>query len=46
VRPESLDAYMKSTEKVRSVYIEHMSLGKRTLPDLLEVKSKLLSAQV
>ena len=40
VRLEYLDAYVKSTEEVLSVYIEQLTLGKRTLLDLLDVQKR------
>ena len=46
VRLEYLDAYVKSTEEVLSVYIEQLTLGKRTLLDLLDVQNELLRAQI
>ena len=46
VRLEYLDAYVKSTEEVLSVYVEQLTLGKRTLLDLLDVQNELLRAQI
>lgn len=46
MRLEYLDAYVKSTEEVLSVYIEQLTLGKRTLLDLLDVQNELLRAQI
>ncbi len=46
VRLEYLDAHVKSTEEVLSVYIEQLTLGKRTLLDLLDVQNELLRAQI
>lgn len=46
VRLEYLDAYVKSTEEVLSVYVEQLTLGKRTLLDLLDIQNELLRAQI
>lgn len=46
VRLEYLGAYVKSTEEVLSVYVEQLTLGKRTLLDLLDVQNELLRAQI
>lgn len=46
MRLEYLDAHVKSTEEVLSVYVEQLSLGKRTLLDLLDVQNELLRAQI
>jgi adhesin transport system outer membrane protein len=46
VRIEYLDAHVKSTEEVLSVYREQLTLGKRTLLDLLDVQNELLRAQI
>jgi outer membrane protein, adhesin transport system len=46
VRLEYLDAHVKSTEEVLSVYREQLTLGKRTLLDLLDVQNELLRAQI
>ena len=41
-----LEAHVKSTEEVLAVYKEQLSLGKRTLLDLLDVQNELLRAKV
>lgn len=46
VRLEYLDAHVKSTEEVLEVYREQLTLGKRTLLDLLDVQNELLRAQI
>lgn len=46
VRLEYLEAHVKSTEEVLDVYQEQLTLGKRTLLDLLDVQNELLRAQV
>lgn len=46
MRLEYLDAHVKSTEEVLEVYREQLSLGKRTLLDLLDVQNELLRAKV
>ena len=46
IRLEYLDAHVKSTEEVLSVYVEQLTLGKRTLLDLLDVQNELLRAQI
>jgi adhesin transport system outer membrane protein len=45
-RLEYLQAHVKSTEEVLVVYNEQLSLGKRTLLDLLDVQNELLRAKV
>ncbi|MFT5211815.1 MAG: adhesin transport system outer membrane protein [Flavobacterium sp.] len=44
VRLEYLEAHVVSTEEVLTVYNEQLSLGKRTLLDLLDVQNELLRA--
>lgn len=46
VRLEYLEAHVASTEEVLQVYNEQLSLGKRTLLDLLDVQNELLRAKV
>lgn len=46
VRLEYLDAHVKATEEVLEVYREQLTLGKRTLLDLLDVQNELLRAQI
>ncbi len=46
VRLEYLEAHVTSTEEVLKVYNEQLSLGKRTLLDLLDVQNELLRAKV
>jgi adhesin transport system outer membrane protein len=46
IRLEYLDAHVKSTEEVLVVYNEQLTLGKRTLLDLLDVQNELLRAQI
>lgn len=46
VRLEYLEAHVKSTEEVLDVYQEQLTLGKRTLLDLLDVQNELLRAQI
>lgn len=46
IRLEYLDAHVRSTKEVLSVYREQLSLGKRTLLDLLDVQNELLRAQI
>ena len=46
VRSEYLEAHVKSTQEVLGVYREQLTLGKRTLLDLLDIQNELLSAQV
>jgi outer membrane protein, adhesin transport system len=46
IRLEYLDAHVKSTEEVLVVYREQLTLGKRTLLDLLDVQNELLRAQI
>lgn len=45
-RLEYLEAHVKSTEEVLVVYNEQLSLGKRTLLDLLDIQNELLRAKV
>jgi adhesin transport system outer membrane protein len=45
-RLEYLEAHVKSTEEVLTVYNEQLSLGKRTLLDLLDIQNELLRARV
>jgi adhesin transport system outer membrane protein len=45
-RLEYLQAHVSSTEEVLIVYNEQLSLGKRTLLDLLDVQNELLRARV
>lgn len=45
-RLELLETHVKSTEEVVVVYNEQLSLGKRTLLDLLDVQNELLRAEV
>ena len=46
VRLEYLEAHVKSTEEVLKVYNEQLTLGKRTLLDLLDVQNELLRAKI
>lgn len=46
VRLEYLESYVKATEEVLEVYNEQLSLGKRTLLDVLDVQNELLRARV
>ena len=46
IRLEYLEAHVNSTEEVLVVYREQLSLGKRTLLDLLDVQNELLRAKV
>jgi len=46
LRIEYLEAHVKSTTEVLAVYREQLSLGKRTLLDLLDVQNELLRAQI
>ena len=46
IRLEYLEAHVISTEEVLKVYNEQLSLGKRTLLDLLDVQNELLRAKV
>ncbi len=46
VRLEYLESYVRATEEVVDVYNEQLSLGKRTLLDLLDVQNELLRARV
>lgn len=46
VRLEYLEAHVKSTQEVLTVYNEQLSLGKRTLLDLLDVQNELLRANI
>ena len=46
LRLEFLEAHVRSTEEVLSVYNEQLSLGKRTLLDLLDVQNELLRARI
>ena len=46
VRLEYLEAYVKATEEVLEVYREQLTLGKRTLLDLLDVQNELLRARI
>ena len=46
LRLEYLEAHVASTEEVLQVYNEQLSLGKRTLLDLLDVQNELLRAKV
>ncbi|MBL4680420.1 MAG: TolC family outer membrane protein [Pseudomonadales bacterium] len=45
VRLEFLEAHVISTEEVLKVYNDQLSLGKRTLLDLLDVQNELLRAR-
>lgn len=45
-RLEYLEAHVTSTEEVLVVYNEQLSLGKRTLLDLLDIQNELLRARV
>jgi adhesin transport system outer membrane protein len=45
MRIEFLKAHVSSTEEVLEVYNEQLTLGKRTLLDLLDVNNELLRAQ-
>lgn len=46
MRLEYLEAHVESTEEVLEVYREQLSLGKRTLLDLLDVQNELLRAKI
>lgn len=46
VRLQYLEAHVKATNEVLKVYNEQLSLGKRTLLDLLDVQNELLRANV
>jgi adhesin transport system outer membrane protein len=46
VRLQYLETHVKSTNEVLKVYNEQLSLGKRTLLDLLDVQNELLRANV
>ena len=46
MRLEYLEAHVVATEEVLEVYKEQLSLGKRTLLDLLDVQNELLRAQI
>ncbi len=46
IRLEYLEAHVKSTEEVLVVYNEQLTLGKRTLLDLLDVQNELLRAKI
>lgn len=46
VRLQYLEAHVKATEEVLEVYNQQLSLGKRTLLDLLDVQNELLRANV
>ncbi|MBV1879729.1 MAG: TolC family outer membrane protein [Pseudomonadales bacterium] len=46
MRLEYLKAHVKSTREVLDVYNEQLSLGKRTLLDLLDIQNELLRAEV
>ncbi|MEE2915077.1 MAG: TolC family outer membrane protein [Pseudomonadota bacterium] len=46
LRLEYLEAHVAPTEEVLQVYNEQLSLGKRTLLDLLDVQNELLRAKV
>ena len=46
VRLQDLEAHVKATEEVLEVYNQQLSLGKRTLLDLLDVQNELLRANV
>jgi outer membrane protein, adhesin transport system len=46
VRLEYLKAHVESTEEVLKVYNEQLTLGKRTLLDLLDVQNELLRAEI
>lgn len=45
-RIEHLETHVRSTEEVLKVYNEQLTLGKRTLLDLLDVQNELLRARV
>ncbi len=45
-RLEYLEAHVKATEEVLVVYNEQLTLGKRTLLDLLDVQNELLRARI
>lgn len=45
-RLEYLEAHVTSTEEVLGVYNEQLTLGKRTLLDVLDVQNELLRAEV
>jgi outer membrane protein, adhesin transport system len=46
MRLEYLEAHVVATEEVLEVYNEQLSLGKRTLLDLLDVQNELLRARI
>lgn len=46
LRLEYLEAHVRSTTEVLKVYNEQLSLGKRTLLDVLDIQNELLRAQV
>ena len=46
MRLEYLEAHVNSTREVLAVYNEQLTLGKRTLLDLLDVQNELLRAQI
>ena len=46
VRLEYLEAHVESTKEVLSVYREQLTLGKRTLLDLLDIQNELLRSQI
>ena len=46
VRLEYLEAHVRATEEVVAVYEDQLTLGKRTLLDLLDVKNELLRANI
>ena len=46
VRLKYLEAHVDSTKEVLSVYREQLTLGKRTLLDLLDIQNELLRSQI
>ena len=46
MRLEYLEAHVESTKEVLSVYREQLTLGKRTLLDLLDIQNELLRSQI
>lgn len=46
MRLEYLEAHVDATEEVLAVYREQLTLGKRTLLDLLDVQNELLRAKI
>ncbi|MCB1646639.1 MAG: TolC family outer membrane protein [Pseudomonadales bacterium] len=46
MRLEYLEAHVKSTEEVLVVYNEQLSLGKRTLLDLLDIQNEVLRSKI